>query len=483
MIKYSQEWRTRLFDLLVLAALSAVVIFPALGQTRHLESREIRHAEIIREMAERGDYLVPRLFGEIYYDKPPVMHAAAAFLTRMAGKPSITITRIPSAVAGMLGILATYGLGLLLFDRRSALVGAIALLGMPGYVIMARQARPDMILCASMLFSCLSLGLGMREERRISRIFYFVLTGLFTGLAVVTKGPYGLIVPAFFAIFVPFHRQDLKRPHLGWLCFGLGFLTALAIWATPAYLRDGGEYLRGVLFQPDLDVTKGGRSTKPFFYYIRHVFRLTLPLLFFLPLAIKDLRRCGYSAPLAIAGAIFIVISCIPKRRLHYMLPLYPFLALGIAASIVRHSVTSHIVRRAAWGLISISVVTMPIYFVAIQPIVQPYKNSPMFFAKEVLGVIEPNSRVYCVSSIGEVLAWTGRRYEGIHKLDRNDRPSACRILREAEAGSYLIVSEQNLQSLLNDNEPIPYKLILDRKVDHEKMMLLRLGGKTSEVP
>lgn len=42
--------------LVLLTVLSAIVVFPALGQTRHLASREIRHAEIIREIAESGDY-------------------------------------------------------------------------------------------------------------------------------------------------------------------------------------------------------------------------------------------------------------------------------------------------------------------------------------------------------------------------------------------------------------------------------------------
>ena len=68
-----------------------------------MASREVRHAEIIREMVESGDYLIPRLLGEVYHDKPPVMHVIAAGLTRMAGKPSMMIARMPSAVAGILG--------------------------------------------------------------------------------------------------------------------------------------------------------------------------------------------------------------------------------------------------------------------------------------------------------------------------------------------------------------------------------------------
>ena len=477
----SKKQQKYFFDILALVVVSGLVIFPALGQTRHLASREIRHAEIIREMAESGDYLIPKLLGKTYYDKPPVMHAAAALVTRVADKPSMTITRIPSAVAGMLGVLATYGLGLLLLDRRSALIGAIALLGMPGYSLMARHARPDMILCALILFSCLCLGLGMRKQSLLPRTFYFVLAGLFAGVGAVTKGPYGVLVPIFFAVFAPFRNQDFTRPRFGWTGFWLGLLTAIAIWAIPSYLRDGGAYIRGVIFQPDLDVTKEGRG-KSFFWYIPYVIILTVPLSLFLPLAIADLRRRGYSALLAIAGAIFIVISCIPKKRQHYLLPLDPFLALGITASIVRHSVTTRMVRQAAWVLIPISVVAMPLYFVAIQPIVQPYKDSQMSFAKEVLGAIEPNSRIYCVTGIDEVLAWVGQRYEGIRKLDHND-PYLDTTLREAEAGSYLVISEQNFMSLLNGKEPVPSELILNRKVGHEKMMLFRLTGKTSEVP
>ena len=81
----SPESRRQLTDLLWLTLLSALVLFPALGQNRDWSSREIRHAEIIREMAESGDFFVPTLMGESYRDKPPVMHAAAALLVRMIG--------------------------------------------------------------------------------------------------------------------------------------------------------------------------------------------------------------------------------------------------------------------------------------------------------------------------------------------------------------------------------------------------------------
>src|SRR3989337_2129992 len=145
MLKNFRERHPHLCDLLILAAVSALVIFPALGQNRHWASREIRHAEIICAM--------------------------------------------PSGIAAILGVLATYGVGLLLLDRYTALVGAFALLGMPGYSLMARQARPDMILCFSVIVSCLFLCMGMRKYRCIPRMLYFTLAGLLAGLGVVTQGP------------------------------------------------------------------------------------------------------------------------------------------------------------------------------------------------------------------------------------------------------------------------------------------------------
>ncbi|MEK7776438.1 MAG: hypothetical protein AAB331_03580, partial [Planctomycetota bacterium] len=44
-----EDMQTLFIDLLLLAVLSAVVIFPALGQNRHWSSHEVRHAEIVRE--------------------------------------------------------------------------------------------------------------------------------------------------------------------------------------------------------------------------------------------------------------------------------------------------------------------------------------------------------------------------------------------------------------------------------------------------
>lgn len=475
--------RTRLFELLLLTILSVAVLFPALGQNRHLASREIRHAEIIREMAEDGNYLIPKLIGKVYYDKPSIMHAPAAILTRITGNPSMAIARTPSAVAGILGVLATYGIGRLLFHRRAAFVGAIALLGVPGYVLMAREARPDMILCTSILFSCLCLGLGMRRHELAARAMRFTLAGLLTGLGIITKGPYALLIPILFAIFAPFRRQDFKRPRTGWISFGLGVIITIALWAVPAYFYDNGKYLYGVISQRDLDISTGG-SGKPFYYVVYGII-FTLPLSLFLPLAIKDLRR-SFSAPLSVAGVIFLVISCVPKKRPHYMLPLYPFFILGIANSIVYYSETSQFIRRTARILIPFSIVIIPLYFTTIQPIIHPSEDAEIVFAKEVVKAIEPDAEIYC-AKCEEELAWVGRQHKRIHKSDMDVSDAANiainRVLSQPGSISYIVINEKKMNMLLKNAALFQHQLILSHTIDREKYMLFRLREGPSEMP
>lgn len=478
-----EDKKTIIADLLLLTVLSVMIIFPALGQNRHWASHEIRHAEIVREMAESGDYLVPRLLGKVYHDKPPVMHAIAAGITWITGTPSMFITRLPAAVAGIIGVLAIYGIGLLFFARRFALVGAIVLLAMPGYSIVARHARPDTILCASILCSCLCIGLAMRERRYAWQSCYLVLGGLCAGLGVITKGPYGVLVPAFFAVFAPFRHEDLTHPRFNWASFVLGLLTALAIWAVPAYLRDGGHYLHGVLIQRDLDVSRGGdeKSTLYYlFYYVIYLLIFAFPYSLLLPITIRNLRRNGYSAPLAIAGAVLVVISCLPKKRPHYLVPVYPFFALGIAIPLVQCYRTGRLARYATQILVPLSLAAIPFYFVVIQPFTEPYKNSQMFFAEKVFSTVEPKSQIYCLSG-EEALAWVGRRYEGIRLLDGNDPSLVCQTLHNAGAGSYLVIAEKDYTSLLKYTNDIRGELVFSHKASHrKKMMLFRLNKKTS---
>ncbi|GAB4359706.1 MAG: hypothetical protein Kow006_29000 [Gammaproteobacteria bacterium] len=83
----------------------AVVYLPWLGLL-DLLLEEPRRALIARTMLETGDFLVPRLGGEIYTAKPPLFNWLIAFSAWIGGGLSELTARLPSALAVLVLALA-----------------------------------------------------------------------------------------------------------------------------------------------------------------------------------------------------------------------------------------------------------------------------------------------------------------------------------------------------------------------------------------
>lgn len=138
----------------------------------------------------------------------------------------------------------------------------------------------------------------------------------------------------------------------------------------------------------------------------------------------------------------------------------------------------NHIVRRAAWVIVPLPIIAIPLYSTIIHPLINPYKNSEMYFAREVYKVTGLNAQIFCTSGDAEVLAWVGQQYKRIHIINSENFHLSIRSLRSAETNSYFVVSEHDLKSLLKDAEPFLKKVILQRNVHNKKKMLFLLGVK-----
>jgi 4-amino-4-deoxy-L-arabinose transferase-like glycosyltransferase len=464
-------------DLLLLLAIGGTVLFSFLGQNRNWASREIRHAEIMREMAESGDYLIPRLLGEVYYDKPPVMHFLGASLMGASDAPNLFHARFPSALAALISMLAVYGLGRMLGGRQVGIWAALVLLGMPGFWIMARVARPDLTLVALILVSCLFLGWAMRLPRGTGKAGWLIASGMAAALAVITKGPYGILVPLLFLGFAPRQNPQLVRPGWRFLWFGLGLMLMLAAWAGPVYLRDGGEYLRGVLYQEDLSTGGGSGHFEPFYWYLGSGFLQTLPVILFLPLAIRQWRRDRqFPAALVIAAVILLVISCVPGKRRHYLLPLLPFLALGLATGIVAFAQHHQALRRLALITIIGSLAAGPLYYGPILHWLRPQGDSEWAFISEVAGALPPTATVVCFGSMGEYLAWVRRDHRRI--IEARNLAEAEAALSAGDSDRYLIASKADWLTLENDPELGELHPVLEMDIDRKGKWLLAHRGR-----
>src|SRR3954469_18250595 len=101
----------------LLCVLAVVVLFTLLGSRGLNEPGDGRYAEIGREMAATGDWLVPHLNGFEHFQKPPLLYWLTATSIRLLGANEWA-ARLPSAVAALGTVLLTAFIGNTLFGRR-----------------------------------------------------------------------------------------------------------------------------------------------------------------------------------------------------------------------------------------------------------------------------------------------------------------------------------------------------------------------------
>jgi len=319
---------------LVVIALFALVL-PSLGQAP-LERAEIYFLDAARAMVESGDWVVPRYQGEPFFDKPPLAYWLMASSFVVLG-PEVGAARLVPAAAAVLLVLATAWLGTLLFDRRTALFGAVVLSTTLAFLSFARVAMSDMVLA---LLTTLSVALAVRASGPGRPRYVVPALGATLGLGFAAKGPIALVVvlPALFALW----RRDRRRLALTAselaLC-GFAFAVLGLGWYVLVALRLGLEPLAYFFVRENL-VRFAGQAYdvgRPFWFYLPAYAAGGLPWSPLLPIAVWRLlsRREGAQSErssavlLATWVAIVLVPLSLSRGKIdYYLLPLYPALSL-----------------------------------------------------------------------------------------------------------------------------------------------------------
>jgi 4-amino-4-deoxy-L-arabinose transferase-like glycosyltransferase len=199
---------------IAVAAVAAVMFYTALGSTRLIDDDEPRNSSCAQEMLNRGDWIVPTFNGALRTDKPILLYWCMLAVYNLFGVSEFT-ARLPSALAGVGTVVLTYHLGRLLLDRRSGLIASCFLICALYFAILARWATPDslLILCVTASLACFVAGVAARRGGHFSGCVLgqsqycrpIVDVGLPTiacvgmyvamGLAVLAKGPIGVVTP------------------------------------------------------------------------------------------------------------------------------------------------------------------------------------------------------------------------------------------------------------------------------------------------
>jgi len=256
----------------LLLIVGAALFFLNLGGASLWDLDEGRNATAAAIMFESGDYIIPYFNGELRVDKPALLYWLQVGAYQVFGVNEFA-ARLPSALAALLTILLCYELGRRLFTPRTGLVAGLVLASTPMVCGAARFANPDALLHCLTVLTLYFFWRGLPNPGW----FWFVSMGVASGLAVLAKGPVGVILPmAVICLFlfelVPTSTRAIRKSRnsfnpIKWVInvwdwfiwnrqlrllfdvrFFLGFL-AFCLVALPWYVRvtmeTRGDFLRG----------------------------------------------------------------------------------------------------------------------------------------------------------------------------------------------------------------------------------------------
>ncbi len=186
---------------LLIIAVSALLFIPGLGAVHLFDWDEINFAEIAREMVVTGNWAQPQIDYLPFHEKPPLFIWFQALSMKVIGVGEFA-ARLPNAICGIITLLVLFRIG---DQLRNKTFGMLWVLAYVGSILPHLYFRSGIIDPWFNLFIFLGLHAiitlvqcdpsrtaGALNARRDSHAW---LAGLFLGLAVLTKGPVGVLIP------------------------------------------------------------------------------------------------------------------------------------------------------------------------------------------------------------------------------------------------------------------------------------------------
>ncbi len=311
-----------------------------------------QYASISMEMLQDGSWLQVQHRGADYLDKPPLLFWSGAFSFLLFGL-SDWAYKLPSLLAALAGVYATYRFCLLYYPASMARNAAFILASSVGFVLLCNDVRTDTLLLGMTTCSIWQFAAYLKEKKRL----YFVGAFVFAGLAMLAKGPIGLVMPGFAVgsqLLLQRNWRDLLHPR--WL-LGLGVVAVvLAPMCWGLYYqfdlhpekqindRTGVSGLYFFFWEQSFGRITGENTWKnntPSYYFI-HVYLwafLPWPLLLIVGLwqRLKQIwvakGRMGWDDEAYSLGAFLLTFIALSQSK--YKLPHYVFVTLPWAAVLV----------------------------------------------------------------------------------------------------------------------------------------------------
>jgi 4-amino-4-deoxy-L-arabinose transferase-like glycosyltransferase len=335
----------------LLVVFCALAFLPGFFQIPPVDRDEARFAQATKQMLETGEYVDIRFQDEVRYKKPVGIYWLQAAAVKAGGAlgvshahTTIWLYRLPSLFGATGAVLLTYWAALAFVTRRSALLAALMMSSSVLLGVEARLAKTDAMLLLTCVAAMGALARIYLERRRHPdasapsgwRMPAILWTALAAG--VLIKGPLILMVVGLAVLSLSI--ADRSWRWLGALrpLAGIPWMLALVLpWIVAIVMKTGSSFLAAALRHDMLDKVTSSQEAHgapPGLYLLLFFVTFWPGSVLAVPSVAAVWRaRIEPGARFLLAWLVpsWVVFELVVTKLPHYVLPLYPAIAILIA--------------------------------------------------------------------------------------------------------------------------------------------------------
>lgn len=370
------------------------------------------YADIGARMAASGDWMTPRFNGLRYLEKPPLLYWLIALIYRISG-PSEWGAHLWPAIAGVAGVAMTYVLGREMFGASVGLLSGLILATSIGYFAFAKVVSTDLLFVAFLALALLAFWRWYHSHEGGWRLLLY--GGI--GLAVLTKGVIGLLLPGLvIASFLALTRDlpSVKRLGLWW---GIPLVLAVALpWHLGVALLHA-EFFSFYVIDNHVLRFLGQRAfveddvPLSFLGFLAATLTLFVPWSLCLPAALRDSARTFRQATpegralvyLALWGGLIVCFFALSPLKLeHYGLPAFP--ALAVLVGKYWGDRLQAVQKPSVWWLIPLIALTPPSLLLATRAVPLDSFVEAMFSTDVYSRMVQAQGQSYAMPLVDELV-------------------------------------------------------------------------------
>ena len=239
-----------------------------MGSVHLFDWDEINFAESSREMLVSKNFFQVQINYEPFMEKPPLFFWLQSLSMSVFGVTEFA-ARFPNAIFGVLTMLTLFKIGRNLHSEKFGLIWALIYFGSFLPNLYYKSGIIDPVFNYFIFTSIYYLIRLINSDKGKEQNKFAGLSGLFVGLAIITKGPVGLLLLMLaFGVYWVFNRFKRVASVKSVLIFIVTVFTVSFLWFGYELVQNGPWFIvEFVKYQIDLFTTPVAGHSQPFYYH------------------------------------------------------------------------------------------------------------------------------------------------------------------------------------------------------------------------